>query len=243
MAVDSALHEAANVTRVAPLVDHLRELRRRVLICTVAVAIGGVASFALSDQLIELLRQPLGSTKLYFTGVGDAFGLRMQMSIAGGIVLAMPIILWQVWAFVSPGLTNSERRSARPWLPLALALFITGAAVAWSVLPFAVGFLLGFASDDLQPMIAADRYFGFVSGIVLLFAIAAEYPILLVFLSRVGVVTSEKLRSWRRTAVVGIVIISAVATPGTDIVSPLVLAATMLLLYELSIVLVRAGGR
>jgi sec-independent protein translocase protein TatC len=230
MAVDSALHEVASVTRTAPLIDHLRELRRRVLICAVAVVIGAVAAFSVSDQLIELLRGPLGTTKLYFIGVGD-------------LAIAMPILLWQVWAFISPGLTSAERRSARPWLPLALALFILGAVVAWSILPFAVGFLLGFASEDLLPMIAADRYFGFVSGLVLLFAVAAEYPIVLVFLSRVGLVTSAKLRAWRRGAIVGVVIVSAIATPGTDLVSPLVLAITLLLLYEFSIVLVRAGGR
>jgi len=243
MAVDSALHEAASVTRTAPLVDHLRELRRRVLICTVAVVVGAAAAFSVSDQLIELLRGPLGSTKLYFTGVGDAFGIRMQLSLIGGLAIAMPILLWQVWAFISPGLTSAERRSARPWLPLALALFLIGAVVAWSILPIAVGFLLGFASEDLLPMIAADRYFGFVSGLVLLFAVAAEYPIVLVFLSRVGLVTSAKLRAWRRGAIVGVVIISALATPGTDLVSPLVLAITLLLLYEFSIILVRAGGR
>jgi sec-independent protein translocase protein TatC len=159
----------------------------------------------------------------------------MQLSLIGGLAIAMPILLWQVWAFISPGLTSAERRSARPWLPLALALFLIGAVVAWSILPIAVGFLLGFASEDLLPMIAADRYF--------VFAVAAEYPIVLVFLSRVGLVTSAKLRAWRRGAIVGVVIISALATPGTDLVSPLVLAITLLLLYEFSIILVRAGGR
>lgn len=243
MAVDTAVDVTASATRTAPLVDHLRELRRRLLVCVAAVAVGGVAAFATSDQLVELLRGPLGPTKLYFTGVGDAFGIRMQLSLIGGVALAMPILLWQVWAFVSPGLTSDERRSARPWLPLALALFLLGALIAWSILPFAVGFLLGFASEDLLPMIAADRYFGFVSGLVLLFAVAAEFPILLVFLSRVGVVTSAKLRAWRRGAVVGAVIVSAVATPGTDLVSPLVLATTLVLLYEFSVILVRAGGR
>lgn len=243
MAVETALSEGARTTRTAPLADHLRELRRRLIICAVAVVVGGVVAFGASDQLIEVLRSPLGPVKLYFTGVGDAFGIRMQLGLIGGIALAMPIILWQVWAFVSPGLTDDERRGARPWLPLALALFLLGALVAWGILPFAVGFLLGFANEDLLPMIAADRYFGFVSGLVLLFAVAAEYPILLVFLSRVGLVTSAKLRSWRRAAIVGVVILSALATPGTDLVSPLVLAITLLLLYEFSIVLVRAGRR
>ena len=227
----------------APLIDHLRELRRRIALSLVAVFIGSIITFAFADTLITLLRSPLGSVKLYVTGIGDAFGIRMQLSVIGGIALAMPMLLWQSWAFISPGLTRSERRSARPWLPLALLLFLIGAAVAWSVLPFAVGFLLSFASADLLPMIAADRYFGFVGTLILIFALAAEYPIVLVFLSRVGIVTSAKLRAWRRAAIVGIVVISTVATPGTDLVSPVILAVTLIILYEFSILLVRGGGR
>jgi sec-independent protein translocase protein TatC len=227
----------------APLVEHLRELRRRIALSVVSVLIGSIITFAFADTLITLLRSPLGSVKLYFTGIGDAFGIRMQLSVIGGVALAMPILLWHSWAFISPGLTASERRSARPWLPLALLLFLIGAAVAWSVLPFAVGFLLSFASADLLPMIAADRYFGFVGTLILIFALAAEYPIVLVFLSRVGIVTSEKLRAWRRGAIVSIVVISTIATPGTDLVSPIILSVTLIILYEFSILLVKGGGK
>jgi sec-independent protein translocase protein TatC len=237
------MRDADASSATAPLLDHLRELRRRIALSLLAVAIGSIITFAFADGLIAILRSPLGSVSLYFTGVGDAFGIRMQLGLIGGIALAMPILLWQAWAFISPGLTSSERRSARPWLPLALLLFLIGAAVAWSVLPFAVGFLLSFASADLLPMIAADRYFGFVGGLIFIFALAAEYPILLVFLSRVGMITSVKLRAWRRGAVVGIVILSTIATPGTDIISPLILAITLLILYEFSIILVKAGGK
>ena len=243
MTAKALVREAEGASATAPLVDHLRELRRRIVLSIFAVVIGSILTFAFADSLITLLRSPLGSVKLYFTGVGDAFGIRMQLSLIGGIALAMPILLWQAWAFISPGLTRSERRSARPWLPLALILFLIGAVVAWSVLPFAVGFLLSFASADLIPMIAADRYFAFVGGLILIFALAAEYPILLVFLSRVGIITSAKLRTWRRGAVVGIVILSTIATPGTDIVSPVILAVTLLILYEFSIILVKAGGK
>ncbi len=243
MTAKALVREAEGASVTAPLVDHLRELRRRIVLSLFAVFIGSILTFAFADSLITLLRSPLGSVKLYFTGVGDAFGIRMQLSLIGGIALAMPILLWQAWAFISPGLTRSERRSARPWLPLALILFLIGAVVAWSVLPFAVGFLLSFASADLLPMIAADRYFAFVGGLILIFALAAEYPILLVFLSRVGIITSAKLRTWRRGAVVGIVILSTIATPGTDIVSPIILAVTLLILYEFSIILVKAGGK
>jgi sec-independent protein translocase protein TatC len=238
-----AARATASEPGVAPLFDHLRELRRRVGISLAAVLIGALIAFAWCDQIIFALRAPLDGAKLYFSGVGDAFGIRMQLSLIGGVVLAMPIWLWQAWAFVRPALTPAERRAAGPWLPLALLLFALGAAVAWFILPFAVGFLLSFGTSDLVPLIAADRYFGFVGSLVLIFGLAAEYPILLVFLAKVGVITSAKLGSMRRTALVVIVIASAVGTPGTDLVSPIVLALTLYGLYELSIVLIRAGGR
>ncbi|MFM9129218.1 MAG: twin-arginine translocase subunit TatC [Candidatus Limnocylindrus sp.] len=227
----------------APLLHHLNELRRRVGIAVAAVVIGGIITFAWCDALIVLLRAPLGDTPLYFVGVGDAFGIRMQLSLIGGVALAMPVWLWQAWAFIRPGLTDAERRAARPWIPLALLLFIVGVLVAWVVLPFAVSFLLSFATDDLAPLIAADRYFGFVGSLMLVFGLATEYPILLVLFSRVGAVTSAKLRRWRRNALVLAVVVGAFATPGTDLISPIVLALVLYLLYELSIWLVRIGGR
>lgn len=237
----SRSREVAEVT--APLVDHLQELRRRVGIALIAVIAGAIITFAWCDHLIALLRTPLNGTPLYFVGVGDAFGIRMQLSLIGGVALAMPVWLWQAWAFIRPGLTDRERRAARPWIPLALLLFIVGVGVAWVVLPFAVSFLLSFATADLTPLIAADRYFGFVGSLMLVFGLATEYPILLVFLSRVGVITSIKLRRWRRNALVLAVVVGAFATPGTDLVSPIVLAVVLYVLYELSIWLVRAGGR
>ncbi|RLT22166.1 MAG: twin-arginine translocase subunit TatC [Candidatus Aquidulcis sp.] len=227
----------------APLLHHLNELRRRVGIALAAVVVGGIVTFAWCDPLIALLRAPLGDTPLFFVGVGDAFGIRMQLSLIGGVALAMPIWLWQAWAFIRPGLTDAERRAARPWIPLALLLFIVGVLVAWVVLPFAVSFLLSFATDDLTPLIAADRYFGFVGSLMLVFGLATEYPILLVLFSRVGIVTSAKLRRWRRNALVLAVVVGAFATPGTDLISPIVLAVVLYLLYELSIWLVRIGGR
>ena len=232
-----------SVDAPAPLVEHLRELRRRVGIAVAAVLVGAVLTFAWCDSLIALLRAPLNDTPLYFVGIGDAFGIRMQLSLIGGVALAMPIWLWQTWAFIRPGLTATERRAAGPWIPLALLLFVIGVGVAWVVLPFAVSFLLSFATSDLTPLIAADRYFGFVGSLMLVFGLATEYPILLVFLSRVGLLTSAKLRRWRRNAIVLAVVVGAFATPGTDLVSPIVLSVVLYLLYELSIWLIKIGGR
>ncbi len=229
---------------VMSLVDHLSELRKRIGISLLAVILGSVVGFVVAPNLISIVKAPLGSDKpLFYTGLGDAFFINLKIALVAGIALAMPIILWQLWAFVSPGLTREERRLARPWVPLALVFFITGVAVAYFILPYASAFLLGFSSADLQPLITADKYFDFITTLFLAFGLVMEYPIVLVLLSKVGIISSARLRSSRRFVILVIAVVSAVATPGGDIVSPIVLGVTMYLLYELSIVLIRVGGR
>jgi sec-independent protein translocase protein TatC len=226
------------------LVDHLSELRRRVGISLLAVVLGSGVGFYFAPQLISFLKAPLNLGKpLVYTGLGDAFFINLKLSIVVGIVLAMPILLWQLWAFISPGLTRSERRMARPWVPLALAFFVIGVVVAYVILPFASSFLLSFSSADLQPLITASEYFGFVTTLFLVFGLVMEYPIVLMLLAKVGILTSTRLRSSRRVVILAIAIISAVATPGGDPISPTVLGVTMYLLFEFSIVMIRMGGR
>lgn len=235
---------AAGDETVMSLVDHLSELRRRIGISLLAVAIGSVVGFYFAPQLITFLKAPLNLGKpLVYTGLGDAFFINLKIAIVVGFVLAMPVLLWQLWAFISPGLTREERRMARPWAPLALAFFVVGVVVAYVILPFASTFLLSFSSPDLQPLITASEYFGFVTTLCLAFGLVMEYPIVLVLLAKVGIITSARLRSSRRVVILAIAIISAVVTPGGDPISPTVLGVTMYLLYEFSIVLIRAGGR
>jgi sec-independent protein translocase protein TatC len=239
-----AASAAAQDETVMSLVDHLSELRRRIGISLLAVALGTVVGFFFAAQLITFLKAPLNLGKpLVFTGLGDAFFINLKLAIVVGIVLAMPVLLWQLWAFISPGLTREERRLARPWVPLALAFFVIGVVVAYVILPFASTFLLSFSSADLQPLITASEYFGFVTTLFLVFGLVMEYPIVLVLLAKVGIITSARLRSSRRVVILAIAIISAVATPGGDPISPTVLGLTMYVLYEFSIVLIRVGGR
>jgi sec-independent protein translocase protein TatC len=239
-----AASAAAGDETVMSLVDHLSELRRRIGISLLAVALGTVVGFFFAAQLITFLKAPLNLGKpLVFTGLGDAFFINLKLAIVVGIVLAMPVLLWQLWAFISPGLTREERRLARPWVPLALAFFVIGVVVAYVILPFASTFLLSFSSADLQPLITASEYFGFVTTLFLVFGLVMEYPIVLVLLAKVGIITSARLRSSRRVVILAIAIISAVATPGGDPISPTVLGLTMYVLYEFSIVLIRVGGR
>jgi sec-independent protein translocase protein TatC len=246
-----ALPEAAPPPATAPpdesvmsLVEHLGELRTRLFRSILAIAVGSVVGFAISDQIISILSDAIpGDSPLFFTGLGDAFVIKVKISMVVGIILAMPVLLYQLWAFVAPGLTPTERRSARPWIPLALFFFALGTAIAFIVLPFAAQFLISFTSEDLQPLITAGSYFDFVTTMFLAFGLVMEFPILLVGLSRVGILTSERLRASRRFVILGIAVFSAIATPGGDLVSPFVLGGTMFLLYELTVLFIRRSGR
>ncbi len=233
----------ADDEKVMSLVDHLSELRSRIFRALLAVAVGTAVGFLWIPNALDILTRPIGDRKLYFTSPGEAFFIELKLAFVIGIVLAMPVILYQVWAFISPGLTPDERRTARPWVPVALVFFAIGVALAWFVLPYAMGFLLGFETSDLQALITADNYFGFVGSLFLGFGLTMEFPIVLVLFSKVGIITSQRLSRSRRYVVLGIAIAAAMVTPGGDIVSPLMLGLVMYGLYELSIVLVRAGGR
>ena len=226
------------------LVDPLSELRSRIVKVIIAVLIGSTVGFWYGDAIIGILKAPIpGDSPLFFTGLGDPFVIRAKIGLVVGVILAMPVILYQVWAFVAPGLTPNERRTIRPWVPVALAFFALGVGIAYAVLPFAATFLLSFTSADLQPLITAGAYFDFVTTMFLAFGLVMEFPILLFGLSRVGIVTSERLRAARRYVILGIAIFSAVATPGGDLVSPFVLGATMYILFEITVIVIRRSGR
>ena len=230
--------------KVMTLVDHLTELRNRIVVVLLAVAVGSALGFWLASRIISFLKAPLGTDRpLVFTGLGDAFFINLKVAIVFGVIIAMPVILYELWAFISPGLTPQERRLARPWVPLALAFFVLGVVVAYLVLPYASAFLLSFQSPDLQALITAEAYFGFVTMLFLVFGLAMEFPIVLVLLSKVGIVSSKSLAARRRPAILVIAIVPAVATPGGDPISPVILGVTMYVLFEISIWLVRVTGR
>ncbi len=229
---------------VMSLIDHLGELRSRLFRSILAIAVFSLVGFWASDTIITLLADAIPTDDpLFFTGLGDAFVIKVKISIVVGIILAMPVLLYQGWAFISPGLTPAERRSARPWIPVALLFFALGTFIAWIVLPFAATFLVSFSTVDLQPLITAGSYFDFVTTLFLVFGLVMEFPILLVGLSRVGIVTSQRLASSRRMVILGIAIFSAIATPGGDLVSPFVLGGTMYVLYELTVLFIKRSGR
>jgi sec-independent protein translocase protein TatC len=228
---------------VMSLVDHLGELRSRLFKGLIAIGIGSVIGYLVAVPVRNFLILPLGGLTLQVLGMGDAFVIQIKISIVVGIILAMPVLLYQVWAFVAPGLTPSERRTIRPWIPLALLFFAIGVAIAYFILPFAIQFLFSYTDDVLVARPAAGPYFDFVTTLFLVFGLIMEFPILLVGLSRVGIVTSERLSGSRRMIILGIAIFAAVVTPGGDIVSPIVLGTTMYILFELTALFIKRSGR
>jgi sec-independent protein translocase protein TatC len=231
-------------SRVMPLVDHLAELRTRILWSLLAVVAGSVIGFLASEPVIGILAAPLPTNQPLVTfDVGDAFAIRVRIAVIIGIILAMPVLLWHVWRFVAPGLTPSERRTILPWIPATLLFFVLGVGIAYVILPFAAQFLLSFQTPELVPFLAARPYFDFVSTLFLAFGILMEFPVLLVGLSRVGIVTSDRLRRSRRFVIVGIAVFATVATPGGDLVSPSVLGLTLYALFELTVLVIRRSGR
>ncbi len=236
---------------VMTLIDHLGELRTRLFRSILAVAVAATIGFLffatpIRNLIIDVLPADAVTGKhatVQTLGLGDAFVIQLKISIVFGIIVAMPILLYQLWAFVAPGLTPSERKTVRPWIPLALLFFAIGVVIAYVVLPYAVAFLLAFNDQYLVTGIAAGPFFEFVTTMFLAFGLIMEFPIVMVGLSKVGILTSERLNGTRRMTILGIAIFAAVATPGGDLVSPFVLGLTMYLLYELTALYIKRSGR
>jgi sec-independent protein translocase protein TatC len=223
------------------LVEHLEELRRRLIVIVLTVLGAAVIGFILSRPVLAILRDrlPEAYRNLIFLAPADA--LTAQLKIAGfiGIALAMPVILWQLWRFVSPGLTPGERRYVWPVIIAALTLFSVGILIGYLVIPYTLRFLLDFSEGVATPNLTIDGYIGFVTTMMLAFGLVLEFPIVLIGLSRVGVLNYRRIASRRRWAILAIVIFAIVLTPGGDPISPLILSSVMFILFEGSLLIIR----
>lgn len=226
--------------KVMTLVEHLTELRRRIFISLLAVGVGAVVGFIVTPTVLAILKAPSGITQpLIFTSPGGALFLQLKVALMIGVILASPIVLFELWAFIAPGLTPHERRVARPWIPLSILFLLLGVGVAYITLPLAAGFMLSFAIPGLvEPLITADSYFGFVTTMFLAFGLVMQFPIVVVLLSKVGIFSVDQLRRNRRYVLIGIAIFAVIITPGGDPFSPTIMTLVMYPLYELTIRLV-----
>lgn len=226
------------------LIEHLEELRSRIIVVAVAIGVAAVAGFFLADPIIVLLRSPLpDGAELIQTGVGEAFGVRVQLALMTGLAIAMPVILYEIWAFVTPGLTRSERRLVWPLLIAAVVLFAAGLALGYLLIPVAINFLLDFSLPDVPPLLRLSEYIGFVTTMLLAFGVALEFPVVLYLLARLGILSYAFLSRRRRFVVLIIVLFAIVITPGDIVIGSMSLAIVMYGLFEATLQLIRVLGR
>lgn len=215
--------------------EHLSELRSRLIKAAVAVAIGAVIAWIVYPWVIEFFLHPYrqinGDAQLYATSPLEPFATRLKVSGYLGIALAMPVILWQLWRFITPGLYPKEKQYAVPFLVSALTLFALGAAIAYWTLNPALQFLISIGGTDIQQIYSPDSYLTLIVWMMIAFGGGFEFPVLLVALELVGVITPHQLLGWWRPAIVVIVIVAAVITPSGDPISMMALAIPMTMLY------------
>jgi sec-independent protein translocase protein TatC len=226
------------------LLEHLEELRRRIIVVAVAILLAAIGGFFLADPIIVLLRSPLPEgAELIQTGVGEAFGVRIQLALMTGLAMAMPIILFEIWAFVTPGLTRSERRLVWPLLIAAIVLFIAGLALGYLLIPVAINFLLDFSLPGVPPLLRLADYIGFVTTLLLAFGLALQFPVILYLLARLGILSYAFLSRRRRYVALLIVLFAIVITPGDIVIGSATLAVVMYGLFEATLQLIRILGR
>ena len=243
------------------LMEHLAELRNRLIKSAVAVVVGGVGCWIFYSFILDFLLEPYcqtipvedridsklfgpeGGCKLYVTDPLEPFRVRLTVAGYGGLALAMPVLLWQSWRFIAPGLYRHEKRYAIPFVAAGVLLFFTGGALAYWSLPRALDFLVSIGGPDLVSLFSPKLYLGFVIKMMVAFGIAFQFPIFLIGLQAMGVVENRTLRKIRSYAVVGIVTLVAVITPSGDPFTLMALSIPMYAFYEIAILWGVLAGR
>jgi sec-independent protein translocase protein TatC len=229
------------------LVEHLEELRWRIFKSLLAILGGAIIAFVFRNQLMDFLQAPLpeqantlkAGHKLVTTGLTEGLTVELILSVIAGCIIALPVILYQTWAFIAPGLYRHEKRNAIPFIFIGIVLFIVGVSLGYIVLRFPVQWLIDFQSSSFTQLVTADSYFKFVAIFILIFGLIFELPLVLTFLARVGIVTVEGLRRKRAVTHISMWAASTFLTPGADIYSPIIIGASLSCLYELTIIFIK----
>jgi sec-independent protein translocase protein TatC len=231
-----------------PLTAHLEELRRRLIVSLIALGVGFGIAYAFKERLFIFLAKPLevrlpkGST-LQYISIPEAFITYLKLSVFGGLVIAMPVILYEIWRFVAPGLYEREKRYVVPFVLLSMIFFLGGASFCYFIVfPFVFEFFMSFSGGSLLAMPAIRQYLSFATRLLVAFGLVFEMPIFFFFLGRIGLVSYKGLARQRRIAVVIVFVAAAILTP-PDVISQLMLAGPLMVLFELSLQIVRITGK
>lgn len=226
-----------------PFLGHLGELRGRMVKCAVAIGAGMVVAFYFSERVIAWLARPL-SAPLVFIAPAEAFWANLKVAFLGGVLLGLPVVLYQVWRFIEPGLYPRERRYGGVFVVAASLLFVAGLAFCGGVVfPFAIRFLVSYKTQGMAPMLAVGTYVDFAVKFFLAFGLIFELPPVITLLARLGLVTPDRLAANRKYAVLGAFVAAAVLTPTPDVFNQCLMAIPLMLLYELGILSARFFGR
>ncbi|MEZ4551606.1 MAG: twin-arginine translocase subunit TatC [Desulfobacterales bacterium] len=231
-----------------PFTSHLEELRKRLIRCSIAVIIGFLISYGFKEKLFAILTRPLmqvmdaGDT-LIFTGIPEAFFTFLKVSLLSGLLLAIPVIMFEFWMFVAPGLYKNERKLMLPIVIISSFFFVGGALFGYFIVfPYGFQFLLGFATETLRPFPSMKEYLSFSAKLLLAFGFVFELPIVITFLARIGLVTVDFLKKNRKYAILLFFVGSAILTP-PDVVTQVMMSIPLMILYEISIFGARIFGK
>jgi sec-independent protein translocase protein TatC len=231
-----------------PFLGHLEELRRRLVICAIAIGVGFVVCYIFSKQLFSFLILPLtkvlpDESRLIFTNLPEMFIAYIKVALIAGIILAIPIIFYELWMFLAPALYQRERRYLIPFVLFSSILFIVGSLFGYFVVfPYGFKFFMSFATEDIQALPSVKQYFSFAIRLLLAFGLVFEMPVVVFFMTKIGLITPESMKRFRKFAILSSFILSAILTP-PDVATQIMMALPIIILYELSIFISQVAHR
>jgi sec-independent protein translocase protein TatC len=231
-----------------PFLGHLEELRRRLVICAIAVGFGFIISYFFAKQLFSYLILPLtkvlpDDSRLIFTNLPEMFIAYIKVALVAGIILAIPIIFYQLWMFLAPALYQKEKRYIIPFVLFSSILFAAGALFGYFIVfPYGFKFFVSFATENIQALPSVKQYFSFAIRLLLAFGLVFEMPIVVLFITKIGLITPDSMKKFRKFAILCSFILSAILTP-PDVATQLMMALPIIILYEISIFLSKAMYR
>ena len=228
-----------------PFLAHLEELRGRLVVCAIAIGIGFVISYIFAKRLFSYLILPLtkvlpDDSQLIFTNLPEMFIAYIKVALVAGIILAIPIIFYQLWMFLAPALSQKEKKYIIPFVLFSTILFVTGSLFGYLVVfPYGFKFFVSFATEEIQALPSVKQYFSFAIRLLLAFGLVFEMPIVVLFMTKIGLITPDSMKKFRKFAILCSFILSAILTP-PDVATQLMMALPIIILYELSIFLSKA---